>query len=272
MAADPLWPRLAAAIEIAREAGRLAHAFLEDPARLEVAMKGRQDFVSAADKAAERLIGQRLSAAFPGDSFLGEEGEMRGPIDSNALWIVDPIDGTSNFVRHRPEWVVSIGFMTAGRPALGVIYQPTRDVLWCALAGHGATRNGAPIVVSAASSLAGSTIALESSLAPKGAEHAAVVDALRARGGEYRRYGSAALALCLLAEGLLDGFMEAHLNAWDVAAGIVIVREAGGWTCDFFADEGLERGNPMVAGAPGLLEEMGAMLRQALPGVAGLAP
>ncbi|HTO82589.1 MAG TPA: inositol monophosphatase family protein, partial [Methylomirabilota bacterium] len=157
-------------------------------------------------------------------------------------------------------------FLAAGKPALGVIYHAATDSLYAACAGRGATRNGAVMAASARTSLDDATLAFETSLNAELGVHRGAVDGVAARGGEYRRYGSAALSLALVADGKLDGFIEARLSAWDVAAGIVLVTEAGGWTNDFFAGDGLRRGNAMLAAAPGLREEVHALWAAAVAG------
>jgi len=252
MADDPLEHRFLAAQAAARAAGTVALEFLATPARLGVEMKGPQDFVTAADRAVERLIIERLSAAFPGDAFFGEESDVHGSLESPSLWVIDPIDGTSNFVRDRPEWVISIGFLAAGTLSLGVIYHAATGALYAARAGRGATRNGVVMRASARTTLDNATLGYETTLNTGVVPYLSTIQSLAARGGEYRRYGSAALSLALVADGKLDGFIENHLSAWDVAAGIMLVTEAGGWTNDFFAGDGLRRGNPMLAAAPGL--------------------
>jgi myo-inositol-1(or 4)-monophosphatase len=269
MRAQDLNRRLSAATSIAREAGSLARGYLADPDRLDVSLKGPQDFVTAADRAAERLIVTRLQAEFPQDSFLGEEGQGHGAVDATALWVIDPIDGTANFVRDRPEWAVSIGFVAEGQPQLGVIYHAATDSLYATAAGAGATRNGVRIAASSARTFDGATVALETDLRKSNGHYLRAIEALGRRGGEYRRYGSAALCLALVADGRIDGFIEAHLNAWDVTAGIVLVREAGGWTNDFFADDGLRRGNRMIAAAAGLRDDILAIWSLAHDGSAG---
>jgi myo-inositol-1(or 4)-monophosphatase len=220
-------------------------------------MKGPQDFVSAADRAVEALIGQRLAAAFPKDALLGEESHgSTAPETDGALWVIDPIDGTANFVRDLPDWCVSIGLLIEGRTEIGVIYVPVTDELYAGMRGHGAFCDGAPIRVSDRTSLAGATIGLDYSFSSPSAAHRAHIEAVHAHGGEYRLNGSVAVSLTRVASGRLDGFIELHLNAWDVAAGIVLVQEAGGWTNDFLAGDGLVRGNPMIAATPGIRDEL----------------
>jgi myo-inositol-1(or 4)-monophosphatase len=263
MPPEALAQRFFAAQQIARKAGRLAVGYLDEPGRLNVELKGPQDFVSAADRAVERLIVDRLSAEFPDDAFLGEEGGRQGAMQAGVLWVIDPIDGTSNFVRGLDDWVVSIGLLVAGAPTIGVICHAASHSLYAACRGHGATRNGSPIRVSDRTSLAGALVGLESSFRGGPAAHLGMMRTLFAQGGEYRRHGSAALGLALVAAGRLDAFAEIHLNAWDVAAGMVLVNEAGGWTNDFFAGNGLRDGGPMFAGCPGVREAFLAIAESA---------
>jgi myo-inositol-1(or 4)-monophosphatase len=249
--------RYLAAQAIAVEAGRLARGFLADPARLNIEMKGPQDFVSAADRATEQLIAQRLAAAFPEDAFLGEEsGRAVGSEQTETLWVVDPIDGTANFVRGLPDWCVSIGLLQAGRPELGAIYCPATDELYAGRRGHGAFCNGRPIRVSNRTDMAGATIALEYSFATPSAVHGAQIAAVHARGGEYRRNGSGAVSLSRVADGRFDGFVEMLINIWDVLAGIVLVEEAGGWVSDFLGEGGMSRAEPLVAATPGMRDAL----------------
>jgi myo-inositol-1(or 4)-monophosphatase len=257
MQPPPLMSRYLAAQAIALEAGGLARRFLMDPKNLCVELKGPQDFVSAADRAVEDLIAARLSAAFPDDAMVGEEGHgAASDATGDALWVVDPIDGTANFVRDLPDWCVSIGLICRGQPELGVIYVPMTNELYAARRGHGAFCNGRPIRVSAQTAIEGATIGLDYSLSTPSAAHLAHIEAIHAKGGEYRRNGSAAVSLTRVASGRLDGFLELELSAWDVLAGIVLIREAGGWTNDFLAGDGLRRGNPMIAATPGIREQL----------------
>jgi myo-inositol-1(or 4)-monophosphatase len=251
MICDSLASRFLAAQAIATQAGRLARRFLDNPEKLGVKLKGPQDFVSAADLAVERLVIDRVAAAFPDDAIYGEESAAAtgvGPADW--LWVVDPIDGTANFVRGRADWCVSIAVLHAGVPEIGVICDPTATELFAGWRGHGATRNGVPIVASSCGTLSGATISLDHSSRSSASEHLAHARAILEQGGEYRRSGSAALSLAHVADGRLDGFVELHLSAWDVLAGIVLVNEAGGWTSDFLRGDGLNAGNPMIASAP----------------------
>jgi len=253
MTAIDLGARHRLAEQVAREAGLLARSFASNLGQLAIEMKGPQDPVTAADRAVEDLIVQRLQNKFPQDAFVGEEGHRPASQEAEALWIIDPIDGTTNFVQGRAEWVVSIGFLHTGIPTIGVVHHPSADATYSARLGKGAMRNGRTMRASATTDISNAVFAFESSLR---GPRLPVTETIAVRGGEYRRLGSAALSLALLADGCFDGFIAEHTNAWDVAAGIALVREAGGWTSDFFAGNGLLRGNSMVAAAPGLRDEV----------------
>jgi myo-inositol-1(or 4)-monophosphatase len=252
-----LTSRYLAAQSVAWEAGRLALGYLADRSRLQVETKGPHDFVSAADRAVEAFIAQHLGAAFPTDAFLGEESYgMPTPDRAGLLWVVDPIDGTANFVRDLPDWCVSIGLLVERRFEVGVIYVPALDELYAAQRGQGAFCGGKAIHVSDRTTVTGATIGLDHSFDDPSADHRAHIAAVHTHGGEYRRNGSVAVSLTRVASGRLDGFVELHLNPWDVAAGIVLVQEAGGWTNDFLARDGLSKGNPIIAATPGMRDEL----------------
>jgi myo-inositol-1(or 4)-monophosphatase len=253
---EELQARFLAAQEIAAEAGRLAQKFLDDPKTLNVTLKGPQDFLTAADVAVERLIVQKLSERFPSDTVLAEEGHATSPSENaRALWIIDPIDGTANFAAGRPDWCISVGFLMADRPAIGVIDVPTMSVQYAALRTKGATRNGKPIHASRRTSLSEATVAIDSSFRTAPEPYLGILAALLERKVEHRRNGSAALSLAQVADGKLDGFAELHLYPWDVLAGIVLVEEAGGWISNLFSGPDLRAGGPLIAAAPGIRDE-----------------
>ena len=250
--------RFAAVQAAAREAGHLARRYFKARDTLEASEKGVQDLVSEADKAVEALLMQRLAQVFPDDGFLGEESGSHGSVDK--LWVIDPIDGTSNFLRGLPYWSISVAYVSAGQVELGVIYDPMAGELFAARRGSGATRDGEPIRASRCSELAQSTLGLSFSRKASIDTYAAVINKLLHSAGEYRRMGSAALLLAHVADGRLDGYYTAHLNSWDVLAGLLLAREAGAWTNDFLADDGLRRGNPALACSPGIREELARIL------------
>lgn len=252
--------RFRAAKEIAREAGRTALAYFRDPDALEVVSKGPQDFASQADGAVETLIRDRVHALFPEDGFLGEEG---GPAfdhrHASGVWVVDPIDGTANFVNRMPAWCVSIAYVREGRTEAGVVYDPNADEVFTARRGEGAFCNGTPMRCSPAHSLAQGAVGVGHSTRTSAGPAVESIRRLLEAGGMYQRSGSGALMLAYVAAGRLLGYLEAHINAWDCLAGILLVEEAGGRTNDFLANDGLLRGNPVLAAAPGVADALRAV-------------
>ncbi|MDR6288285.1 myo-inositol-1(or 4)-monophosphatase [Inquilinus ginsengisoli] len=234
---------------LARAGGQLARAHLAGHKALEIESKGPQDFVTVVDKAVETLIRGRLQEIFPDHAVLGEEFGLDRQ-GARIVWGLDPIDGTANFLRDRPVWCVSIGATIDGKPALGVIYEPVRDELYSAVAGQGATRNGTPIKVNAAARPDSAMIGVGYSPGKHVEAHVRQIGHILAHGGEYRRLGSSAMSLAYVADGRFDGYAAAHTNAWDVMAGLVLVKEAGGVTDDFI-ESGVQSG-PVTAAAPGV--------------------
>jgi myo-inositol-1(or 4)-monophosphatase len=237
-----------------REAGALAADFYRRRKMLPVERKGLQDLVSEADRATEELIVAALSHAFPDDSFLGEEGGFRqkGPM----LWVIDPIDGTANFLRGIHHWCVSLGLMAGNELVLGFIYDPIAGEMYSAAKGGGAFLNGETIKVSGETDLRQARIGLGFSYRRPVAPHAQDVETVLNAGCEYSRLGSGALGLAYTAAGRLDGYFERHINLWDVAAGLVIVREAGGRVNDFLAGNSFEEGNEILAATAALFDPL----------------
>ena len=213
------------ALEVARDAGELLLEHLREP--LEITQKGRRaDIVTAADRASERLIVERLRALFPDATILGEEsGVHRGSSDER--WIVDPLDGTTNYAHGYPLFCVSIAYERAGELIAGVIHAPLMRETFAAQHGAGSTLNEKRIAVSkiAAVSDAMTCTGFHPADFDRNAE---CFRAMSGRAQAVRRDGSAALDLAYVAAGRFDGFWEWDLHAWDVAAGTLIVREAGG--------------------------------------------
>jgi len=217
---------LSAAAEIAREAGALLVRYFER--RVAVEYKGDFDVVTEADRASERLIVERLRARFPTHSIVAEEGTG---VDhhSEFVWYVDPLDGTTNFAHSFPMFAVTMALEQAGEMVAGVVYDPLRDEFFSAEKGGGAYLNNRRIHVSRVNKLAESLLATGF---PSQRRHADVnvyfyhQTAMLAHG--VRRAGSAALDLSYVACGRLDGFWEFRLNPWDIAAGLLLVTEAGG--------------------------------------------
>jgi myo-inositol-1(or 4)-monophosphatase len=248
MRAQELDAREEALVAVAREAGERARRLFSDP--LEVKLKGKQDFITAADGEVERLIVDRLKARFPQDAFLGEEGGAEGSGD--AIWVIDPIDGTANFAHRIAHFCVSIAFMSAGTLALGAICAPMYGELYRARLGRGAFLNERVMRVADISDMRQAIVELGWSARRTVRTYTGLVERVLDAGAIFLRAGSGALGLAYVAAGRTHGYCELHINSWDTLAGLLMVREAGGWTNDFLAGEGLERGNPVLACAPGL--------------------
>lgn len=251
MGAD-LGLRLHLAQSVVREAGQAAAERFRRREDLKIERKGKQDFVSEVDKACEAFVVAALLKAFPEDAVLGEEGGSQNA-GSESVWIIDPIDGTSNFIAGIPMWCVSLGLVIGRRAVLGIIYNPVTDELYAARNGEGARLNGKPIRVSTTQALDQARMGLGFSYRRPVAEHVQAVQACLEASCEYTRFGSGALGMAFAADGRLDGYYEAHINVWDVAAGLVLVREAGGWTNDFLAKpDAFAKGNVILAATPAL--------------------
>lgn len=216
--------RLTLAAAIAQEAGALAQQMRRDP-DLTVDVKGHQDFVTAADRAVEDLVRARIAEAFPEDGVLGEEGGFDGPRER--LWIIDPIDGTTNFMRGMPEWAVSIGWADETDVRLGVICAPDLNML-AVSDSKTATLNGQPMRVSPRTELAHSMVQVGWSRRAPFELHTDMLTNVVGAGSEYRRAGAATIGLLGVAAGWSEAYFEHYLNIWDAAAGIALVRGAGG--------------------------------------------
>ena len=252
--------RLLAASAIAREAGALARRrFRDRPSALAIAFKGPQDYVLASDAEVEALIRLRLYEAFPEDAFFGEEEGGALGRSGQGAWVVDPIDGTANFARGIPHYCVSLGFVRAGEALIGVIYDPAHNQLYAAARGRGATLDGEIIRVSGLGDIAQATIDAGWSTRVPLEAYVGVVARLKQAGAAVRRGGSGALALAYVAAGRMEAYVELHMNAWDALAGLVLVREAGGWVNDYLTGEGLTKGNAILACTPELAEVLGEL-------------
>ena len=229
--APPPAELVAVGIEAAHAAGALLRErFAAGPTALR-AKSSPTDLVSEADLAAERLIRDRLSAARPGDAILGEEGGARPPTatESGLRWVVDPLDGTVNFLFGIPQWSVSIACEDASGGVVGVVFDPCRDELFAAERGRGATLNGRPVKASQGDDLSRALIGTGFSYEPEmRGRQARVLAELLPQVRDIRRGGSAAIDLAWVACGRLDGYYELGTRHWDRAAGMLLVSEAGG--------------------------------------------
>jgi myo-inositol-1(or 4)-monophosphatase len=252
---DELDRRLAVATAAVREAGALTLAYFRDRERLVIERKGLQDLVSEADRAAEAVIRRHLAAAFPQDGILGEE---EGGALAPALWVIDPIDGTANFLRGLPYWCVVLAFAVDQHPVLALTLDPVHDELFVARTGRGATRDGAPIGVARRAS-AEACVGLSYSFKGDARAYERLLAGLLEHRLDHRRMGSSALTLCHVADGRLDAMVCPSCNSWDVLAGLLLVQEAGGVASDYTEGATLLERRGVAASAPGIADAVGAV-------------
>lgn len=238
-------------IEAARRGAAVLLRYWEQLGKDDADLKARNDWVSTADRESEAEIMAAISELSPGDAFLGEEsGRSAG--SSERTWIIDPLDGTSNYLQHFPFWSVSIALRERGETVAGVVYEPLRDLFFTGQRGAGAFRNGDRMRISSQETLEGSFVA--TGFPFRAQEYvtpyvAIFTDVIRTSKG-VRRAGSAALDLAYTAASVFDAFFEMHLAPWDVAAGALLVTEAGGVVSDFSGGQRwLGRGNIVGASA-----------------------
>lgn len=242
-----------AGTEAARRGAEILLKYWQQLGKEHADLKARNDWVSKADRESEAAIIDYLKSVAPGDSFLGEESGTSSPTGSSTgrTWTIDPLDGTSNYLQHFPFWCVSIALRQGDETIAAVIYEPLREELFTAEKGAGAFRNGARMTISDQTDLEGAFIATGFPFRAQKyvSVYTQIFEQVIRRAKGVRRAGSAALDLAYTAAGVFDGFFELHLAPWDVAAGSLLVREAGGIVSDFSGGEKFwERGN--ILGAP----------------------
>ena len=226
---------------LARDAGRLAHSAFGQSA---TSMKGRHDVLTAMDGEVERFVRKAINARYPHDAVIGEEEGGQG---GERVWLIDPIDGTANYARGIPHYCVSIGYLEHGVPTVAALHDPSHDWLYSAARGEGAWKDGQRLAVSPCDDIAVATVECGWSTRRSTADYIAMVSRVMEAGCAMRRVGSGALGLVDVAAGRSEAYCEQHINAWDCAAGILLVTEAGGYTNDFFAGDGMTAGNPLIA-------------------------
>lgn len=256
-------PLLSLAVSLATEAGALIRRGMETE-RIEVATKSSStDMVTEIDRASEALIVEGLRRARPGDAVLGEEGATSAGT-SGVRWVIDPLDGTTNYLYRLPAFAVSIAAHLDGEPLVGVVHDPTHGDTFSALAGQGSWRNGALLRRAPSPTLdralIGTGFGYDSA---RRAAQARLLPAVLPAVRDIRRVGAAALDLCWVADGRLDGFYEAGLKPWDLAAGSLIASEAGAWVGS--VPGGRDLPAIVVAAAPGLAGPLQELLARALP-------
>ncbi len=242
--------RLEAAISLATEAGALALRMRPEPGAATARLKGAQDWLTEADGAVEAFLAGELARLFPEDGFQGEETGMGRP--GVATWVVDPIDGTSNFARGATRWCVSLGLIENGEAVVGVLVAPALGEVFAARKGHGATLNGHPIHAAGTDDARRGMVEVGWSPRRPDSVYQAIVAHVMAAGAMVRSGGSGAMGLADVAAGRLDGYVESHINLWDVAAGLCILSEAGAVVSPFLAGPGPLEGDMILAAAPGL--------------------
>jgi len=252
-------------IKAAHRAGRGLKRDLGEVEHLQVSLKGPRNFVTAADRRAEETLRQELAKARPDYGFLGEEGGAREGADKMHRWIVDPLDGTTNFLHGIPHFAVSIALERSGAIVAGLVYNPANDELFIAERGKGAFLNDKRIRVAARQRLAEAVVAC-------GLPHYGRGDLALARNeiaaaqqnfAGLRRYGAAALDLAWIAAGRLDAYWERDLSPWDLAAGMILVREAGGFVTDLDGGDEIFAKRQIAAGNDTMHRELLRLLKEA---------
>jgi myo-inositol-1(or 4)-monophosphatase len=233
-------------VKAARRAGRSLSRDLGEVENLQVSLKGPANFVTKADKRAEEMLYEDLAKARPGYGFIGEEGGTREGADKSHTWIVDPLDGTTNFLHGIPQFAISIGLRREDTVIAGVIYNPANDELYIAERGKGAFLNDQRLRVAGRRRLDECVVACGLPHIGRGDHQLALNEmaALQNKVAGFRRFGAASLDLAFVAAGRLDGYWERNLQPWDIAAGQIMVREAGGTISDIGGkDDALKTGH-----------------------------
>lgn len=247
-------PAVTVMVKAARLAGNVLLRNINKLDALNVVQKDRMDYASEVDADAEKTVIKELKRAYPGYGVFGEEGGAQG--GGRYMWVIDPLDGTSNYLRGYPHYCVSIALVENGEPTDAVIFDPLRNELFTASKGAGAVLNDRRIRVAERKDLAGTVI--NTGFAPRERARTSAqlkcVDALLTQAEDIRRSGSAALDLAYVACGRADAYFEAGVKAWDIAAGVLLVREAGGRVCDY------------KGAAPGRMDDRGPQTQQIVAG------
>jgi myo-inositol-1(or 4)-monophosphatase len=242
--------RLESAVALAIEAGKMAMRLRPPPGAAVATLKGVQDWLTEADGAVEKFLSGQLEKLFPADGFQGEEtGNTRAGV---LRWVVDPIDGTSNYARGSTRFCVSVGLLEGDVPVIGVIVAPALGEIFAARRGGGATLNGAPIRVAETTAIDRAIVEIGWSRRRPTADFHALCARVTATGAALRKGGSGALGLADVAAGRTDAYAELHINLWDVAAGMAILHEASAFISPFMQSGGGTEGAAILAATPGL--------------------
>ncbi len=258
-----LHPMLNIAIKAARAAGAIINRASLDIDLLKISTKSPNDFVTEVDQAAERAVIETILAAYPGHGILAEEsGRAHGAKDSEYLWIIDPLDGTTNFIHGFPVYAVSIALAVRGQVQQGVVYDPTRNDLFYASKGRGAFLNDKRLRVSRRTRLADCLIGTGFPFrrGDNFKRYLQMFELVSQSCAGLRRPGAAALDLCYVAAGWYDGFFETGLSPWDIAAASLMITEAGGLIGNFTGDADFLYQREVVAGNPRVYGQLVQML------------
>jgi myo-inositol-1(or 4)-monophosphatase len=252
-------------IKAAQKAGRTLKRDFGEVEHLQVSLKGPGNFVTAADRRAEEILCAELAAARPGYGFVGEEGGKRAGTDETHTWIVDPLDGTSNFLHGIPHFAISIGLEREGMIVAGLVYNPISDELFTAERGKGAFLNNQRLRVAARKRLGDAIVACGLPHLGRGDLELAnrELAAVQPKVAGLRRFGAAALDLAWLAAGRFDAYWERQLSPWDIAGGLILVREAGGYVTDFEQGDTPWIGGDVVAGNEAMHRDLLRVLKTA---------
>ena len=252
-------------VAAARKAARSLTRDFREVEKLQVSVKGPGNFVSAADHRAESILREELAKARPGYGFLGEEGGLVAGSDTTHTWIVDPLDGTTNFLHGIPQFCISIGLERQGTMVAGVIYDPIADELFTAERGKGAFLNDQRLRVAARRDLTEAVFAC--GLPHRGRGDLALFrsefEAIQDKVAGLRRFGAAALDLAWVAAGRVDAYWERDISPWDIAAGLLLVREAGGFVTDVDGNDTMMQTGSIVAGNETMHHELLKLLKGA---------
>lgn len=252
-------------IKAARKAGRSLVKDFREVENLQVSSKGPGDFVSRADKAAEEILKEELLGARPNYGFLGEEGTQVDGTDPTRRWIVDPLDGTTNFLHGMPHWAVSIALEHKREIVAGVVFDPAKDEMFYAEKGQGAWLNDSQRVrVSGRIQMIECVFATGIPFGGRKYLPATLQDLARLmpQVAGVRRWGAAALDLAYVATGRYDGYWERGLNAWDIAAGVLLVREAGGFVEPLRHEQDLLESGQLIAGSGAIFDKFASVIRE----------
>ena len=247
--------REAFATDVCRSAGELGLSYFRDLENLVVDAKGAQDWVSEADKNVELFMREEIAKAWPDDGIYGEEHDDKTGT-SGFDWVIDPIDGTTNFVNGIPAWTIVLAGVSKGRTHVGVIHEPNADETFVAVRGNGATMNGKPISVAKEVPFEAGTISIGYSNRIDARSVLPVIAAVLEQGAMFHRNGSGALSLAYVAAGRLLGYVEQHMNAWDCLAGQLLVSEAGGSVEEQDANSMIRDGGRVVVATPDVFETL----------------